>query len=295
MSRGRKAVSASMVDGKLPRERIWDVIRSMRRFAISDLAFHAEVPESLAQSYTHALQRAGYLEPDPYLGIVRDGNGQFTTGVLLLVRDTGVRAPKVNKRGEPVQQGRAQAAMWQVCRVLTSSFSWRDVWELASSEDVPIAAGAAKSYLLALAKAGYFMEERAAAPGRPAKWCLRPEMNTGPKPPMIQRTSSIFDANTGRQVWTQTTADPLDDPHAVAATASPQAQGTTVDSSAVTEAFPHSTRLSHVACAMRLREAGITMTRERFETLTREFPKGVPPREIPRLGERFSKDGGRAA
>jgi hypothetical protein len=63
--------------------------------------------------------------------------------------------------------------------------------------------GTAQDYLNQLALAGYLIEiKKGQAQGtHPTRFRFNPARNTGPRPPMIQRTKAVYDPNLGQVVW----------------------------------------------------------------------------------------------
>src|SRR6266705_3378878 len=121
-SRGGCAVARKpihlQVAGKLtPRDRIWAAIRALHKldpagdgqFARGDIADQcvADAPagatvrridEKTIESYLQGLTAAGYLRaieaPQP-----RDGKGKWQPDRYALVRDVGIEAPRVDRKG----------------------------------------------------------------------------------------------------------------------------------------------------------------------------------------------------
>jgi hypothetical protein len=78
------------------RNALWQSMRVLRRFTVSQLAAVSEVQHCAAKKYVLLLKRAGYLRDaaasKPWMG--RDGEA-----VRVLVRDTGVKPPRVRADG----------------------------------------------------------------------------------------------------------------------------------------------------------------------------------------------------
>jgi len=72
-------------------EKMWKVMRAMKRFTTMDLVLLVEVSWSLANRYCRALRHAGYLRED---GKARQGVGR-PQNIFRLVKDTGPKAPVI--------------------------------------------------------------------------------------------------------------------------------------------------------------------------------------------------------
>jgi hypothetical protein len=190
MSTNRKPAHLEYAGGKSPRQRIWEKIRSYNgvTFALADLIgdLPGTIHKDTTRIYVHSLVAAGYLETEQ--------------GFYLLVKDNGVEAPRVRKDGTEVTQGRTQENMWRTLRSLNHTVSYFELASMASTPDHPVSPAFARDYLANLHKAKYVNQI-----GK--KYHLNPAMNTGPRPPMIQRISQIFDPNLGKVVWKQEPAD----------------------------------------------------------------------------------------
>ena len=87
----------SRVWNRLPRarDRAWQSMRILRRFSLPDLMATAEVGQDNARKYVRGLARAGYLRV-----VKAKANGhKGGHAVYQLVRDTGPRAPRLQKDG----------------------------------------------------------------------------------------------------------------------------------------------------------------------------------------------------
>lgn len=165
------------------RQAIWDGIKSHPEaaFTITEIAKYTRLEVSTVRDYIIGLLKAGYL----------GGTKEY-----FLIKDTGVDAPRVRKDGTPVTQGRGRQQMWNAMRVL-KTFTALELAFNASTEEHQTAESEAKSYCLALFKAGYLVRRKA------SQYQLLAPMWTGPQPPQIQRTKQIYDPNLKRVVWTQ--------------------------------------------------------------------------------------------
>ncbi|THF60941.1 hypothetical protein [Pseudothauera rhizosphaerae] len=197
--------------GLSPRQRIWAAIRDRggrELWCIDDIVDTTRINRELGgtvdaattRTYVVCLQRAGIvqlaeIEPGPR------GRKRYR-----LARDEGIEAPRVRKDGSRVTQGLAQEQMWRTLRMLgNGDTNARELAAHASSSTATVALRAAEDYLQTLATAGYLeCTQRGHGTGRggvPARYRLRPDRNTGPKPPMVCRTRVVFDPNLLAVVW----------------------------------------------------------------------------------------------
>jgi hypothetical protein len=205
----RQPVQLEFKGGKSQRQRIWEALRAQQgSFTLYTLARRADADDETAQSYLQALVRAGYVQchtpADAPPATVRHYS---------LLRDNGVEAPRLTRRGQPVSQGMGTEAMWRAMHI-TRDFTCRELVAYASAGGVVVSEDSANSYIRTLRLAGYLAITVPAATkgigkGKTlARYALQPGRYTGPRPPMIQRTKSLYDPNLGRVVWQQ---EPNDD------------------------------------------------------------------------------------
>lgn len=201
----RKPAHLEMVGGKSPRQRIWEAVRDTEiggnpengGFTAADIARACKVEAPAVSEYLRALHLGGYLgrhEPAH--------RGEPARYWIEL--DNGVEAPRVRKDGSEATSGRGNEAMWQAMRHFLPSFDFREVAAYASTAEHPVLPDTAKAYVLALHAAGYLDEIEPAKRGcqaKPARYSLRRDHDSGPRPPMIQRTRTVYDPNLGRVVW----------------------------------------------------------------------------------------------
>lgn len=181
-----------------PRERIWAAVRRLKRFTAREIEGKTRLPDGTIQTYIEGLAAAGYIAPaGREKGLQRGAKGKYVKGAWRLVTDCGIEAPRVTRAGREVTQGRVTLYLWRAMRMLRR-FDHRSLAMAASTDEVAIRWATAKSYVGALARAGYLNTEVPAKPGVPAIHSLR--CNTGPKPPQIQRVKRIWDPNLGRAI-----------------------------------------------------------------------------------------------
>lgn len=197
----RKPVHLEQAGGKAPRQRVWEAIRRLAAdFTAPTLERVARIDKATIHTYLQSLERGGFITEIGERQAIGDRKH------YQLVRDTGVEAPRLDRRGRPVQQSRGNENMWRTMRIM-GEFSPRELAVRASTPDTDVAEGAAKSYVKYLANAGYltivdpghsFIRGKGA---KQARYRLVASKYTGPRPPMIQRTKAVYDPNLGKIVW----------------------------------------------------------------------------------------------
>ena len=200
--RGRKPVDL-VLDQRHPQGRdvVWAQIRKLRRFTIPALERATRIPQATIRSYLEGLAAAGYISQ----GEKRQQKNARGVPVFMpceyeLLRDVGVEAPRVTRKGTPVTQGARRQRMWSAMRLL-KTFTQPELVNVASRPDAPIRTEDCKDYLRYLQLAGYVKTVESHAPGRPARYCLVPATVKGPQAPMVQRIKTVYDPNVGRVVW----------------------------------------------------------------------------------------------
>lgn len=195
----RKPAHLELVGGKGPRQRVWDLIRVHRAgFELLDVC-PGNVPTDTARTYVKSLERAGIIGP------AGDREGTLPCHRIkryALLDDRGIEAPRIHRDGTPVTHGLAQEQMWRTLRTLKGDINARELAAHASTPVVPVSAEAAGDYLRNLHLAGYAQctqPGQAGFRGKPARYRLI--SNTGPRPPMVQRTDAMYDPNLDRVVW----------------------------------------------------------------------------------------------
>lgn len=191
---GRKPAHLEMVGGKSPRQRIWEKIRELKAFTQCGLIreLPGDIHPDTTRTYVKALLNGNYLEKSRLTQ--RDD-------IYHLCKDSGVEAPRLRKDGSEVTQGRAQENIWQTLRRTRHPIGARELAALATTDAIPVNFIAVRDYLLNLNNAGYLNKYEGKT------FQLKPAMNTGPRPPMIQRISQVYDPNLGKVVWSQNGAE----------------------------------------------------------------------------------------
>lgn len=173
----------------------WDIIRDLASqgepFTVRDILLGTNAPKDTVGEYVARLVRGGYLE--------RVGAGPDRRMRFRLLRDRP-DAPRVRKDGsEATETGRGNDQLWRAMRML-KTFTARELAVYASTDTVVVKLATARAYCDDLAKVGYLAVIEEARTGhishaRPRTYRLRPDMVTGPRAPMIQRTKFVWDPN----------------------------------------------------------------------------------------------------
>lgn len=203
----RKPAHLEMVGGKSKSQLVWEAIRANRdRFTAYYIARRADVDDGTVQTYLLALCKAGFVEQI-------NETGMAEIKEYHLARDNGLEAPRLTKDGKPAVRGRSQEQMWRTMRIIGGDFNYLELAGMASTDEVPVSPAAAKDYLRHLAYAGYLTVvvkgKGRGAGGVPSRYRFNAGRNTGPRPPMVQRTKSIYDPNLGQVVWEEIDHDDL--------------------------------------------------------------------------------------
>lgn len=202
----RKPAQMELVGGKGSRQRAWEVIRKYAGdFTCYQIARKAKVDDETLYTYLQCLERGGFIE-----GAMPEGAPIGTQKVWRLLKDNGVEAPRLDRNGKPVTQGLGTEAMWRSMRII-GEFNGAELAAHASTSGVEVKLETAKSYLRFLKLAGYvitMVEAKSKGIGKgavQARYRLAPGKYTGPRPPMIQRTKSVYDPNIDQVVWQEET------------------------------------------------------------------------------------------
>lgn len=213
----RKSVTL-LRGGVAPRQRIWDAIRAQvgAQWTADEIALATRdgtglgdvVDSGTLQTYLLCLIAAGVVR------LVRDEpmRGRAVRKWYVLAQDEGAEAPRLRRDGSRVTQGLAQEQMWRTLRMLGhATTNARELAAHASSSLATVTERAAASYLQMLDRAGYLeCTAHGHGTGRggvQSRYRLRPDRNTGPKPPMVCRTKVVFDPNTCEVAWAPTVTE----------------------------------------------------------------------------------------
>lgn len=190
-----------------PRDRIWSAVRGFGEgdaFSVAEIMLLSEQLADTVLPYVTGLVKAGYLAEDTRAARRPAARPRRECRRFRLVRDTGVRAPRVAGDGREVTQGIGREHMWNVLRRERGDFSWRDLAHRASTPEHPIAEREARDYVRALRLAGYVQRTEPARRGMgrsPERLCFVPSRDTGPRAPLITARKQVVDGNTGRIVY----------------------------------------------------------------------------------------------
>ncbi|WP_047257975.1 hypothetical protein [Chromobacterium subtsugae] len=183
-----------MAGGRDTRQRIWEAVRARRNgFTRLDIAMATDMGVHTIRRYIQALQHAGFVAGrEERLRI-----GQEKT--YYLARDNGLEAPRITTGGKPITQGLGQENVWRTLRIMGGEFSAAELAAMASTEAVQVDPYVVAAYLGHLEHAGYVTF--VAMDGKNRRWRFNPTRNTGPRPPMIQKTKAVYDPNIDRVMW----------------------------------------------------------------------------------------------
>ncbi|MEB3167886.1 MAG: hypothetical protein VKK97_04050 [Synechococcaceae cyanobacterium] len=162
------------------RDALWAAIRRLGAFTLKDVRGETRCSKGQVEEYVKGLAAAGIVE--------RVAN---ELGRYVLVKDSGIEAPRVRRDGTLVTMGRGREQLWQTMLAL-GSFTVADLFVAASTDDHAVAESEARSYCQALCQAGYLV--RGVGGYRLVRY-------TGPLPPMIQRIKAVYDPNLKAVVW----------------------------------------------------------------------------------------------
>ena len=170
---------------KAPQEAVWETIRALEIFTLTEVVDKARVNRKTARDYLKRLMAGGYVEPF----------GDEEEGRMRLIRQGGIHPPRLKRDGSPVTQGGGTMNMWRTMRML-KTFTPRDLVAHANTPDVTVSELTARSYCSMLLKAGYLRVMQKAVPGK-RQATYKFVRNTGPMPPQIQRVKQVYDPNLG--------------------------------------------------------------------------------------------------
>jgi hypothetical protein len=183
------------------RDRAWATVRELRRFTLRDVAGRSGVDVTMVQTLVLGWERAGIVQREGWRDSARREDGTFGSGFFVLVRDSGLRAPRVNRHGAPITRGTTSEDVWLAARGL-EAFNYRELVDFVSVGDAPASVSTVRTLLKDWKRAGLLVEVSASAPGVPARYRMKP--GVGPKPPVVLRTKTIVDGNTGEVLWRRT-------------------------------------------------------------------------------------------
>ena len=193
----RKPAQLEMIGGKSSRQRIWELIRSSEnkeRFVGDFIIKYANVDECTYFTYIQCLLAGGYIE------LLQDGIRRQR--VYRVIKDCGLEAPRLDRQGNPVKSGRGIEAVWRTMRMM-------DVLDVSilhshvNAAGIDLAVSSIKSYVGALKRAGYLEVVMPATYNRMERVRLKANMNTGPRPPQIQKVKTVYDPNLNKVMFAE--------------------------------------------------------------------------------------------
>lgn len=191
----RKPAHIELAGGKGPRQRVWDLIRGFKKkpWTVLDVT-PADAGDTTVRGYLSALQSAGFIsEAESKQSLADQPIKRY-----VLVRDNGIEAPRLDRKGQPVTHGLIVEQMWKCLRMQREAVTPRELAAFASTTNADVSELRARRYLRTLELAGYVSRS-----GRPARYRLKPNMNTGPRAPMQSQLEALYDPNLDKLVWTQ--------------------------------------------------------------------------------------------
>lgn len=186
-----------------PRQRVWMAIREHKNeFTIAQVAALGNMKVDSARDFITGLRKAAIvaeLRREKVEGL----SSKIEVIYFKLVEDYGFHAPSVDRKGNLLNQKTScNKAMWNTLRILKKAVNANELAALSSTDEQNVSVETADSYLRFLYHAGYLLIAREAHHAvRKAKYQLKADMNTGPNPPMIQRSKQVFDPNIGQVMF----------------------------------------------------------------------------------------------
>lgn len=178
-------------------ESFWGAIRSLKVFTHQDVMceigkeFGDRVNGDTLKSYIQRLCRGGYVVASGYVPTARGTRYRQYT----LVNDTGVRAPRLRSDGTPSKNGAVHEALW-VCMKVLGNFHVRELKLAATTERTSPSEEETADYCEHLARAGYLRRN-----GNGCHYTFIRSRFTGPRPPVVTYTSTVYDPNTRQIVF----------------------------------------------------------------------------------------------
>ncbi|MHA3079522.1 hypothetical protein [Acinetobacter sp. ANC 5502] len=188
-----------------PRQRVWNSIRKNReKFTIAQVAEDGNTVYESARGFVSQLAKAGIvkiLDEKP----IHHENCLVKQRTYQLIKDIGYTYPTMTKSGELIIGVSGNKAMWNTLRITKQPINADELAAISSNDTLTIEVTTANNYLMLLHKAGYL--KRTKEPNRniggKAKYLLLPDMNTGPKPPQVQRVKHVFDPNINQVMFAE--------------------------------------------------------------------------------------------
>ena len=179
-------MGAEAASYRLSRQSIWLEIRQHADDFTSQLIVdRTQAKGNTTRGYIASLRKAGIIQE-----IYRENPKKGGAPILhySLLKDTGYQAPVVNEKGEVYQIAAKQKAMWNTLRITQMFLTVKQLAIFSSTAEVEVFEKTASVYISKLYLAGYLKKNG-------NKYQLHKHMNTGAKPPMLQRDRQVFDQN----------------------------------------------------------------------------------------------------
>ncbi|ENX20161.1 hypothetical protein F892_03084 [Acinetobacter vivianii] len=189
-----------------PRQRLWTAIRkSAAEFTAKAVCEEAKMKYASAHDYIKSLELAGFIQ-ETRREQVEGRSKAIQTIFYKLINDVGYTAPMVRKNGEIVQEMSAHQAIWNTLRITGHAFTADEIAKVSSTDTLEVKSGSASLFLKALLDAGYvrITKQSTYRKNGQAKYQLKPNMNTGVKPPSIRRAVQVFDYNLNKIMFQDT-------------------------------------------------------------------------------------------
>lgn len=167
------------------RTELWRALRQLKSATAESIKVTARAHWRTANEYLDLLHKAGYVS-------VENASAPRREQVITLIRDVGMEAPRLRRDGSESPTP-ATDRLWRAIKML----GWFTAVDLAAAAEADLAH--AKDYLKHLSRAGYLAVE--GGPPKGARYRLNASRNTGPLPPQIQRTKTLYDPNLKQIVW----------------------------------------------------------------------------------------------
>lgn len=180
-------------------EHFWSVIRDLDQhgaWSVQDIYLRSNVTHrATVADFVRRLVAGGFAKATGER-VERRGPSQ-SAPTYKLCGNRPVRAPRLRRDGSLAGQGRGQQQMWNVMRgpLTREGFTYHDLALWGSTDEASVAASSAKKYIEHLATAGYLLQLHPGKAGSAAVWRLKPDMNTGPRPPLILTARIVYDQN----------------------------------------------------------------------------------------------------
>jgi predicted transcriptional regulator len=184
----RKPAQLEMIGGKSSRQRIWEELRKQKgEFEMYPLASAANVDDETLKTYLYCLTAGGFVE------VVK--RKRYDKTIYRRIKDNGVEAPRLTRKGEPVKQGLISEAIWRTLRI-QDQLDARVITNYVEAAGHETTMAYVKRYLGSLKKAGYLQVVRKGnTHSRLEVIRLKPGMDTGPRAPQVQRVKTVYDPN----------------------------------------------------------------------------------------------------